>query len=238
MMADLAAMRAFNSAQGPNLTGTLRHDAHVMPLAERWLPLIRFHEDERFHPVGLDGLELLPRPVFEGVNRAAQQTLEVSVEVAGPAGSTVTRRFPPPVLRVPDPIGSGSLVLNETDASLAPFGRAEVGAAAVLTHGDSFRRSNALFGSLLTVSGLADPVPGDPRAPRHPIRVMAELRMMWEALGLYLAIDQAPNSSYPKPDDSLWDVVRVVDLFFEEIDDPGVEPAGFSHAAQKDAGSH
>jgi len=234
-MADLAAMRAFNGAEGPNLTGMLRHDAHVVPLAESWRPLIRFHEDERFHPVGLDGLELLPRPVYVAANRNAQQALEVSVEVAAPDGSTVTRRFPPPVLHVPDPGGNGRLVLNELDASLAPFARGEVGADAVLTHGDAFRRSNALFGSLLTVSGLPDPVPGDPRAPRHPIRVIAELRMMREALSLYLAIDNAPNSEYPMPDDSLWDVVRVVDMFFEEVDDPDVEPAAFPDSAQKDA---
>jgi hypothetical protein len=139
------------------------------------------------------------------------------------------------VLHVPDPGGNGRLVLNELDASLAPFARGEIGAGSVLTHGDSFRRSNALFGSLLTLSGLPDPVAGDPRTPRHPIRVIAELRMMREALSLYLAIDDAPNSEYPKPDDSLWDVVRVVDLFFEEVDDPEVEPAAFPDSEQRDA---
>lgn len=212
-MADLSKLRA----HGPsNQTGELTHERDVIPLAERFLPLIRFHHDERFHPVGLEGLALIPRQEFRAASPAAAEAMEISVDVADPSGvGVVSRRFPPPVLRTNTSGSPGNVVANDQDDGLAPFARPEIGRSSKLTHGPGFTRSNRIFGSLQTVSGLEEPSEGDPRSPRHPIEVIAEFRMMWEALRHALEIENLPDDEYPKDDDSIWDMTSLVSLFFE-----------------------
>lgn len=51
-MADLQALQAFAAAHGFQLTHPLTHH-QVVTLAEYWLPEVRFHPDERFHPISL-----------------------------------------------------------------------------------------------------------------------------------------------------------------------------------------
>src|SRR5262245_17325125 len=74
---------------GLNLTGPLRHD-QVIQLAGAWLPQIRFHEKERFHPIDLAGLFALPPAIFETMTEPTRDTFRVEV------GS---QRFTPPVVR-------------------------------------------------------------------------------------------------------------------------------------------
>jgi hypothetical protein len=226
-MADLQLLRTFARGLNFNLTGTLSHATHVTALAARWLPIIRFHEEERFHPVGIDGLALIPREVFRGMPPAAQAGLEIEVRVPDIGDTTVTRRFPPPVLHTPSEEGEGQIVHNETDDTIRPFGVLEIGKDTVLTHGASFKASNSIFGALSTVGGLEEPTPGDPRRPRHDIQVMAEFRMVLESLHYMLEVNAAADDEYPKDDDSSWVPVSLLDLFFRSHKSPDFEPALF-----------
>lgn len=215
------------------MTGLLEHARDVVPLAERFLPLIRFHHDERFHPVGLAGLALIPRREFRAATAAAAEAMEITVEVADPSGiGVVSRRFPPPVLRTNTPGSPGHVVANETDDTFAPFSRSEIRRSSELTHGPGFTRSNRIFGSLGTVSGLEEPSEGDPRVPRHPIEVIAEFRMMWESLGHAIEIEELPDAEYPKADDSIWDVTSLLPLFFA-LTVPQGDAAPFTTGAQR-----
>ena len=205
-----------------NLSGDLSHDDHVVPLVTRWKPIVFFHEDERFHPVGMDGLTLIPREVYRATSAAGQAALEVSVNVPDVGGGTVTRNFPPPALHTPNDSGDGRIVQNDTDDSLIPFGVEAIGKKTILTHGPGFTASNSIFGSLHTVSGLEEPSEGDPREPRHPIRVVAEFRMALESLHYMLEVDAMDKDEYPKIDDSIWNPASIGKLFFgQELDHTG-----------------
>jgi hypothetical protein len=162
----------------------------------------------------MTGLALIPRQVFNGLDTAAQADLEIDVTVPDIGNTTATRAFPPPVLRVDNPQGDGNLVLNENDDTLTPFAANEVGGDTVLTHGPGFRPSNSIFGADRTINGLGEPSNGDPRQPRHPINVTAEFRMIKEALHYGLRV--YADTTYPHEDDSVWDAVDGVRVFFEE----------------------
>jgi hypothetical protein len=178
-----------------NLTGGMTH-AQVQQLAADWLPEIRFHEDERFHPVDIERLFKVPPAVMDGLPPAAQEAFLIKID--GPTGE---QRFFPPVVR------NGSTVHlhgGEIERSLDLTGDATkrlaelevVNTDTVYTHGAGLDRSKQFFGASTTVSGNSEPGPGDPRVPRHPIGVHAEMRFLLDALRHYLQKDA--------PADSLW----------------------------------
>jgi hypothetical protein len=176
-----------------NLTGEFSHQQAVQ-LAELWLPEIRFHEEERFHPVDLEQLFKAPVEVFEGLPPPAREAFLITV--SGPAGD---RHFTPPVVR------NGSTVLlhgGEIDQDLqtTPDGTEKlldgVDENTLYSHGKSLTRSTEFFGASDTVSGNTVPQPGDPRVPAHPIVVRAEMRFLRDALRHHLQEDP--------PADSLW----------------------------------
>ena len=193
-----------------NLTGTLPDDK-VRQLAEDWLPEIRFHEEERFHPVGLERLFKIPPLVLAGLPPAAREAFLIAV-----SGTVGEQHFMPPVVR------NGSTVIlhggdidTTLDVSLdgtqALVERGDVGRDTVYTHGGSLDRSLEFFGASDTVSGNTIPQPGDPRVPRHPIVVRAEMRFLLDALRHYL--DENP------PKDALWGGFDVENII---IRSPGV----------------
>jgi hypothetical protein len=176
-----------------NLTGGMTHD-QVSQLAADWLPEIRFHEDERFHPVDLERLFKVPPAVMDGLPPSAQEAFMITV-----SGATGDVRFFPPIVR------NGSTVVlhgREIDQRLdvTPDGTErlmeDVDFDTVYTHGAGLDRSSQFFGASTTVSGNPNPGPGDPRIPRHPIGVHAEMRFLLDALRHYLQKDA--------PADSLW----------------------------------
>jgi len=185
--ADLARERGFN------LTGQLPHE-QVARLARLWLPEIRFHEAERFHPIDLERLFKVPVDVFAGLPPAAKEAFLITV--SGPAGD---QHFTPPVVR------NGSTVLLHggditADLGAAPDGTEKLmdgaGQDTVYSHGKSLARSIEFFGASDTVSGNTVPQPGDPRVPAHDIVVRAEMRFLLDALRHYLQKN--------RPVDSLW----------------------------------
>jgi hypothetical protein len=185
-----------------NLTGHMTH-VDVVTLAGLWQPEIRFHEAERFHPVDLERLFKSPPTVMDGLPPSAQEPFLISV--SGPAGE---QRFFPPVVR------NGAAVLLHgrditRDFEATPDGTerllTDVGFDTVYTHGASLTRSSQFFGATGTVHGddtpPPEPGPGNPRIPRHPIGIHAEMRFLLDALRHYLQEDT--------PRDALWGVFNV-----------------------------
>src|SRR6266542_2216558 len=69
--------------------------------------------------------------------------------------------------------------------------------------------ASQFFGASTTLAGLPEPQPGDPRVPRHPIQVRAEMRFLLETLRHELQADT--------PKDALWGRFDVVRSFFQPI---------------------
>lgn len=200
-------------ALGFNLTGRLTH-AQVQQLAADWFPEIRFHEAERFHPVDLERLFKIPPAVMDALPPLAQEAFLITV--SGPTGE---QRFFPPVVR------NGSTVLLhggeiERSIDVTPDGTErlaeDVDPDTVYTHGAGLDRSSQFFGASTTVSGNPDPGPGDPRVPRHPIGVHAEVRFLLDALRHYLQKNT--------PEDALWGSFNVENLIIESPDQAPRQP--------------
>ena len=99
-MADLETLRQFAADHDFGLTAPLTH-RQVVRLAEYWLPEMRFHWDERFHPVTLDDIFAMVEEPFADLPPEAQDAWRVGKFVrSGDTG--VTRTFDPPVVHVPD----------------------------------------------------------------------------------------------------------------------------------------
>jgi hypothetical protein len=178
-----------------NLTGQLSHE-QVMQLAELWLPEIRFHEEERFHPIDLERLFKVPVAVLAGLPAAARDAFLITV--SGPVGD---QHFEPPVVRTGSTVLlHGGEINKELDAPPGMDGTEKlmdgVDQDTVYSHGKSLTSSIEFFGASDTFTGNTVPQPGDPRVPAHDIVVRAEMRFLLDALRHYL--QETP------PVDSLW----------------------------------
>ena len=202
---DITVSATDASELGHNLTGLLTHD-QVVQLAEAWLPEVRFHEKERFHPVDLEALFRLPPQVFDAMPEPARAGFRIAV--AGPLGE---QRFTPPVVR-----DGTNVVLHGGTLDFAGLGGA-VAPQCLYTHGESLTASTQFFGASTTVSGLPEPQPGDPRVPRHTIQVRAEMRFLLETLWHELhPLD--PQADEPRrPEDALWGRFDVAARFFRPV---------------------
>lgn len=198
--ADLAVENEFN------LTGTLPHDL-VVRIAEAWYPEIRFHEAERFHPIDLEAMCTVPPAVTATLDESTLDTLRIQV------GSS---RFDPPIVRTgSDTVPSSALATAVLDdPTTGAEVQARLSGSSVYTHGGSFDRSHQLFGASTTVQGLVNPSAGDPRVPRHPIVVRAEMRFLRETLKHELQEN--------RPDDALWGRFAVEDTFFRLVGNSNV----------------
>lgn len=119
------------------------------------------------------------------------------IEGSGPFG---TARFDPPVVK------DGSRIIGHGATTTEALDDEVVGTDTVVTHGDNLRASHQFYGASTTVSGAPEPAPGDPRVPRYPVVVRAELRYLLETLKHELQ----PN----RPNDALWGRFAVEDHFF------------------------
>jgi hypothetical protein len=180
---------------GLNLTGALTNQK-VIDLAEAWLPAIRFHEKERFHPIDLAALFTLPHDIFESMTEPVRDAFRIAIGT--PQGE---QRFAPPVVR-----HGGNVVIHGGDLDTAKLGDEKKAFDCLYTHGDSLTASSQFFGALVTLLGLPEPGPGNPRVPRHPIQVRAEMRYLLETLRHEL------QSEFPR--DALWGRFDVIRSFF------------------------
>lgn len=215
-MADLQATSDLARRIGLNYTGRLTH-TQAAALAEAWRPEVRFHEDERFHPVDINGLFELPAVVYDTLTPGSQS--EFAVEVDGVS-------YRPPVLR------NGNTVLGNGDIEASDLDSTEVDSGTILTHGKSFNASVQYFGASTTINGQPIPTPGDPREPRHPIVYRAEMRMLYEALKYELELDDL-NENEEKPADSIWRGFDVDSSFFREDRDSSAQAAFFPHQLKR-----
>lgn len=212
-MPDLEALERFASDHHHNLTGALLH-SQVVTLAEAWLPEIRFHERERFHPLDLPALVEIPAEVFTGLPEPARDAFRIAVRTGTlPAGQPRIERFDPPVIHVP--ASGGRRVLASGADAADTFDDTELDERGVFTYGARLEAAREFFGASTTVAGAGEPAPGDPRRPRHlPIVVRAELRMLLETLKHELELDELDGDD--RPLDAIWEGFAVEDSFFAE----------------------
>jgi hypothetical protein len=229
-MANLDELIRFAEDHNFNLTGALTHE-DVESLARFWLPEIRFHELERFHPIQLGDFLTLPPEVMASLSEEARDAFRVLVLAAG-----TPRLFDPPVLIVdvsepptgfPPDLLSGTVVNAERSIDEA-LELPEVNDEAVVSNGTSYNSAIQFFGASDTVSGLPVPTPGDPRVPRHDMWVLAELKMLFETLEYELRVEQAEDY----PEDGLRGGFNIVGLLFSKRahDEEDEEPAFFPRA--------
>ena len=197
-MLDLKAHAIVAESSAFNLTGPLRHDT-VVQLADAWYPEIRFHETERFHPVDFEAMFTVPPAVMATLDEPTRDTLRI------PVGNS---RFEPPIVRTGSDTVPASALTNAVldDPATGAEVQERISSGSVYTHGGGFERSTQLFGASTTVQGLVNPSPGDPRVPRHPIVVRAEMRFLFETLKHELQTG--------RPDDALWGRFAVEHSFF------------------------
>lgn len=222
-MADLPALQRFASDQSFDLTKPLNHEDHVGKLAAHWLPEMRFHEDEWFHPISLEEALSMVANLFAQLPETARAAWRVPKLVRTGPTTGVTIPFDPPVVHVPDGVvPQGNLFLpafkiltdgvSARDALVLP----EVDSSAVITHGANVDRSRQFFGSKTTFSGGTGSAPGDPFVPRadeeNPapppaparlphITVMASLKNLLELLKYELLFaDFVAELDDPLPD--------------------------------------
>jgi hypothetical protein len=214
-MLDLKAHADVAVSSEFNLTGPLSHET-VVQLADAWYPEIRFHEAERFHPVDFEAMLAVPPAVMATLDEATRDTLRIQV------GSS---RFDPPIVRTgSDTVPASALATAVLDdPATGAEVQARLSSSSVYTHGGGFDRSQQLFGASTTVQGLVNPSPGDPRVPRHPIVVRAEMRFLYETLKHELQDD--------RPEDALWGRFAVERSFFRIVGNSSVP---FTTSAKRD----
>ena len=175
-MADLQGLRGFAAEHDFGLTAPLTN-AQVRRLAEYWLPQMRFHWDERFHPVTLDDMFDMVEGAVRGA--AAGGAGQLAGRGAGARRgrrrrcAASTRRWcTSPTARRSCRPAQGPVpvkvrrVLNDGTPGRPALRLPEVDGDTVVTHGASFGRANQFFGPLVTLSGTNTAAPGDPFLPR------------------------------------------------------------------------
>lgn len=227
-MATLDDLTAFADANRLDLTKPLSHQ-QVVALAEAWIPEIRFHELERFHPVDVAAMLTVPPPIFDELTDEEKPDFRVSVVVGRDQDNRPVLEFhdPPVVRRGPQVLGSGAGAvdaMNELE---------DLGDEPVYSHGHNTRTARKFFGASTAVSGAEAPSPGDPRRPRHlPIVVHAEFRMLLEALKHELQLDDLPSrlDDHGRPIDAIWSGFDVETEFFHN---PERRTSGFSRSQMR-----
>jgi hypothetical protein len=224
-MVDLDDLAAFAAERRHNLTGPLRHE-QVVALANAWFPEVRFHEDERFHPVDLPGMLAIPPPIFDQLPESAKDEFRISITTGRlPDGQPIDERFDPPVVHAA--AGSVRRVLGSgADADDGMDELDDLGRSGVFTYGARLDAAREFFGASDTVTGAGEPTPGDPRLPRHlPMVARAELRMLLETLKHELQLDDLRGDLADRglPIDAIWSGFAVENSFFDR--DSNTDPS-------------
>jgi hypothetical protein len=179
------------------------------------LPEVRFHPDERFHPISLDERINMVEDAFQQLPPAEQAQWLVRKLVKADDGTGLIRLFDPPVLTVPDgavtyrdPQSEGEStdaavrVINDGTPTREAFEDPVVDADTVFSQGISATRARRFFGARRTAAGHAAGTPGDPLLPRatndggdRVITVMATYKNLIDLLKYELLVEDAPD--YP-----------------------------------------
>jgi hypothetical protein len=170
----------------------------VEELVQYWLPEIRFHQKEKFHPISLEAVFTMVQDVFATLPESAREEWRVQKFVrAGPIAGEVVP-FDPPVVYAPDGLVGNRpavRVLAQGSSAIQALELPEVGSSARVTHGASFRRSDQFFGARITFGDGNVPSAGDPFRPRASITVMAALLNLLDLLKYELTTEAADG--YP-----------------------------------------
>jgi len=220
-MANLDAIIGFASDHQFNLTGSLSNE-DVQRIAKEWLPEIRFHESDYFHPISLEDLLNKAPEVFQSLSESEREALRITLKVLGNDGNPVDERFDPPMLRVfdqsitdEDPETGDTThtttfrVVNDGVDMLTALEDPQVNDNAVITNGSSYGRARKVFGSTSNVDGVDTNI----RIPRwEPIKVIAEFKMLLETLQYELLVER--DADYPHDQDGLRGGYNIVNNFF------------------------
>ena len=214
-MADLPRLQSFAAAHAYDVTAPLTHQ-QVRALANYWLPEMRFHWKERYHPIRLEDQVGMVERLFNQLPATAQEQWKVTKDQRGSGGTLDSRPFPPPVVYVPDGVIAVQQqfrkvvkVLNPASPAANSLDDPPVGRDAAISHGASGTAAHQFFGGDETLSGATEPAPGDPLLPRarlagredddaidaRRVTVIAVFRNLLETLQFDLLTEKEPG--YP-----------------------------------------
>ncbi|WP_420460384.1 hypothetical protein [Neolewinella sp.] len=214
-----------------NLTGSLSHE-QVELLAKAWLPEIRFHEKEKYHPISLNDYFVLPGSGFAARPQNEQDKYKFTVRV-GKDGLAVYEKFVPQVLKIDGPLlplrdGAREYeyrrtqkVLSNGEQILTELFNDAINEDAEVSHGNGKTGSDFFFASTNTIKGNSTPTGEDPFQPRHPIKIIAEYKVLIDLLQHELLVDNEVD--YPKIRDKIRGGFDITKLFFPPIP-PNIVP--------------
>jgi hypothetical protein len=248
---DIDALQDFAESTAFNLTAPLSN-GQVTRLAAHWLPEIRFHWKEKYHPISLDEAIDMVRSKFNEFPDAAKDAWRVGKWVREDA-QAIRRLFDPPLVTVPAGIANAVIAGQEEAVATVRVITAQlpveealedpaVAGDARITHGGTDGRSDQFFGSTKTiVSDTPHPAEGDPLAPRAVdergdprITVMASYKNLVDVLEYNLLTEAA--SDYPP--DALRTGFDIAGLVIRPLTNAGIPAATLRDLLLQMIGAH
>ncbi len=205
-----------------NLTGSLSHD-QVVQLANTWLPQIRFHEKELYHPINLRDYSEIPGNIYPDLTPAEKLEFEFNITVPDGPDYKV-ERFEPAVMKNNGPVRqftneqgqtgyiSTSIVLASLDGIVAELLNDDIGSGTEISQGNGAKGSKFFFGSKSTITGEEDSSPEDPFLPEHDIKIIAEYKVLIDLLDYELLVEE--ENDYPLAKDALRNGFSITKQFF------------------------
>ena len=210
-----------------NLTGSLSHD-QVTQLAEAWLPQIRFHEKELYHPINLRDYFEIPGSIYPNLDPV--EKTEYAFNIAVPDGSGFkVESFEPAVMKNNGPVRqftnqqgqtgyiTTSNVLASLDGIVSELLNDEIGSGTEISQGNGAKGSKFFFGSKSTITGEEDSSPEDPFSPEHDIKIIAEYKVLIDLLEYELLVEE--ENDYPLSKDALRKGFSITRQFFVKSDE-------------------
>ncbi len=206
-----------------NLTGSLSHE-QVDLLAKAWLPQIRFHEKELYHPINFRDYFEIPGRIYPTLTDEDKETYKFNMNV--PDGSSYKMEgFEPAVMkntgpvRVQEPNDTETPVYISTYNVLASLDKIvdellndDIGSETEISQGTGDKGTRFFYASKKTISGQDDASPDDPFLPEHDIKIIAEYKVLIDLLEYELLVEE--DDDYPLETDALRKGFSITSLFF------------------------
>lgn len=217
-----AKMIDFASQNNFNLTGSLSND-QVKTLAQAWLPQIRFHEKDKYHPISLSDYFTIPGSRFDNLSEEEKKKYKFTIAVDN-SGVVIYEEFTPAVLKVDGPVRAvpgingntayvrTNKVLSSGSQILSELLNDEVGEGAEISQGNGAQGAEFFFGAKATLGGNSDPTDTDPFEPLLPLKIITEYKVLIDLLEYELLVEN--DSEYPRAKDKLRGGFDITRLFF------------------------
>ncbi len=205
-----------------NLTGLLTHN-QVEQLARAWLPEIRFHEQELYHPINLRDYFEIPGKIFPTLPEADQMEYMFNIPIPDDSSFKIESLSPAvlkndgPVVPFTNSVGQVSYlrtsnVLASGDNIVEELFTDTIGTGTEISQGNGAKGSKFFFGSKQTANGQEDASEGNPFVPMHELKIIAEYKVLVDLLEYELLVDA--DNEYPQDKDALRNGFEISNLFF------------------------